>query len=261
MSDPTPLGATSSPSRGIVTPEGVVLEFETAGVASRGIAFLIDLALQLTVLLVVLIGLAITVGNASGGETLFVVVLLLVSFAVLFGYPAAMETFWNGRTLGHAALGLRVVTTDGAPTRFRHSAIRSIFRVVEGIVLFGAPAVIAMIFTPRDQRLGDLVAGTIVLRERSSSRLPIPVSFPPPPGWDAYVASLDVSAVTAEQYAIVRSFLLRVDELLPAARSQIAVRLANPLAVRMRHRPPPQVAPEIFLVCTAAAYQRRHASG
>lgn len=254
------MAAPASPTRGIVTPEGVVLEFETAGVASRGIAFALDLLLQLVVLLVVFVGLAITVGNASGGETLFIVVTLLVSFLVLFGYPAAMETFWNGRTLGHAAMGLRVVTTEGAPVRFRHAAVRAIFRVIEGIALVGAPAVLAITFMPRDQRLGDLVAGTLVLRERSSSRLPVPVAFAPPPGWEGYAASLDVSGVTAEQYALVRAFLLRVHELLPEARARLAVSLANPLAVRMRHQPPPQVPAELFLVCTAAAYQRRHAT-
>lgn len=247
----------ASDQRGIVTPEAVVLEFETAGVPSRGIGFLLDLLIQGVALLVVLIGLGITVGNASGGETLFIVVAMLVSFVVIFGYPAAMETLWNGRTIGHAVMGLRVVTREGAPVRFRHAAIRSIFRIVEGIMLFGAPAVLSMTFTPRDQRVGDLVAGTIVLRERSAARVPVPVSFPPPPGHEAYVASLDVSGVTADQYALIRSFLLRLNELVPRARAELAVRLANPLAVRMHHQPPPDVSPEFFLACTAAAYQAR----
>jgi uncharacterized RDD family membrane protein YckC len=247
--------------RGIVTPEAVVLEFETAGVASRGIGFILDLLLQGVVLLIILVGLGITLGNASGGETVFIIAVLLLGFVVLFGYPAVMETFWNGRTLGHAVMGLRVVTREGAPTRFRHAAIRSVFRVVEGIILFGAPAVLSMTFSPRDQRVGDLVAGTIVLRERSATRVPVPVSFPTPPGYEAYVASLDVSAVTPDQYAVVRSFLLRVGELSPVARAELAVHLANPLARRMNHSPPGYLPPELFLVCTAAAYQRRHAGG
>lgn len=246
-------------ARGIVTPEAVVLEFETAGVASRGIGFLLDLLLQAVVLFALLVGLGITVGNAGGGETIFIIATLLFGFLVLFGYPAVMETFWNGRTLGHAVMGLRVVTRDGAPTRFRHAAIRSVFRVVEGIILFGAPAILSMAFSPRDQRIGDLVAGTIVLRERTAASAPLPVVFPPPPGWEAYVASLDVSAVTPDQYAVVRSFLLRVNDLVPVARATLALHLANPLAVRMRHTPPAQVAPELFLVCAAAAYQQRHA--
>jgi uncharacterized RDD family membrane protein YckC len=254
----TTVGQVASEQRGIVTPEAVVLEFDTAGVASRGIGFILDLFLQAVVLGVMLIGLGITVGNGSGGETLFVVVVLLVAFVVLFGYPAAMETLANGRTVGHLVMGLRVVTREGAPVRFRHSAIRSIFRIVEGIVLFGAPAVLSMTFTPRDQRVGDLVAGTIVLRERSAARMPTPVAFAPPPGYEGYVASLDVSGITADQYALVRSYLIRLHELAPEARAELAVRLANPVALRMHHRPPPEVGPDFFLVCTAAAYQQHH---
>jgi uncharacterized RDD family membrane protein YckC len=246
--------------RGIVTPEAVVLEFETAGVSTRGIGFLIDLLLQGTVLFVLLIGLGIVLGNASGGETIFIIALIVLSFVVLFGYPAMMETFWGGRTLGHAAMGLRVVTREGAPTRFRHSAIRSIFRFIEGIVLAGAPAILSMTFTSRDQRLGDLVAGTIVLRERSSSRAPVPVQFAPPAGYEAYAASLDVSGITAEQYALVRAYLLRFYQLAPEARAALGLRLANPLAVRMHHAPPPMITPEVFLACAAATYQQRSAA-
>jgi uncharacterized RDD family membrane protein YckC len=246
-----------SQPRGVVTPEAVVLEFDTAGVGSRGVGFIIDLLLQLVVLGVVLIALAIVVGAASGGETLAIVVAIISALLIVIGYPAVMETFWGGRTLGNAALGLRAVTLEGAPTRFRHAIIRSIFRAIEGIVLLGGPAVLAMTFTSRDQRFGDLVAGTIVVRERSASKHAYAVRFPPPYGYESYVGSLDVGRLTEEQYALIRSYLLRSNELTPAARTAIAVRLANPVASTLSHTPPPMVSPDMFLACVAAAYQSR----
>jgi hypothetical protein len=153
---------------------------------------------------------------------------------------------------------VRVVTSEGGPIRFRHAAIRGIFGLVEIWIFLGSIAIVSMIATQRNQRIGDLVAGTIVLRERSAAGPGVAVSFPTPHGYEAYVASLDVSPLSPEQYSVIRSFLMRVLQLSWPARSALAVRLANPTAVLMRHTPPPQVGPELFLVCVAAAYQQRH---
>ena len=112
---------------------------------------------------------------------------LVLTFLILVGYPIAMETLWNGRTLGKAAMGLRVVTQEGGPIRFRHAAIRGIFGLIEIWIFLGSIAVVAIIFSKRNQRVGDMVAGTIVLRERSVASPGVAVSFPPPPGYEAYV--------------------------------------------------------------------------
>ena len=82
-------------------------------------------------------------------------------------------------------------------------------------------------------------------------------TFHPPPGWEPYTDGLDVAAVTPEQYGLVRSFLLRANDLSPGARYQLALDLANPLSGVLHHQPPPGVQPEAFLRCLAAAYQRR----
>jgi uncharacterized RDD family membrane protein YckC len=245
---------------GIVTPEAVVLEFDTAGAGSRVLAELLDASLQLLALFLVVFASSVFF-SAVGGEFAWVgiVVLLIASFAVIIGYPIAMETLWNGRTLGKAALGVRVVTVEGGPIRFRHAAIRGFIGLGEIWVFSGVPALVSIILSKRNQRLGDMVAGTLVLRERMASKRPTAVYFGPPPGMEAYVGSLDVGALTTAQYGAVRSFLVRVTELTPAARAALAVRLANPVAVEMHHTPPPMVSPELFLVCVAAAYQRRHA--
>lgn len=244
---------------GIVTPEAVLLEFETAGVGSRTVAEVLDLLVQFGVLLALTLVLSLaSTGGLDVGQTLAIVLVLLMVFLVLVGYPVAMETLWNGRTLGKAAMGLRVVTSEGGPVRFRHAAIRGIFGLVEIWVFIGSIAVVSMLVTQRNQRVGDLVAGTIVVRERSAAGPGVAVRFPVPSGFESYVASLDVTPLIAEQYSVVRSFLMRVLELSPHARAALAVRLANHTASLLRHTPPPTVGPELFLVCVAAAYQRRH---
>lgn len=244
--------------RGIVTPEGVVLEFEEAGVGSRILAITLDLLVQFVVLMAFLFALGIASIDQSVPESVVVIVVVVAVFAVLFGYPVALETLTRGRTLGKMALGLRVVTAEGAPVQFRHAAIRAGLGLVDFyIVPGGVVAMTAVLLSRRGQRLGDLVAGTIVMRERQAGADAASYQFPPPQGYEGYVATLDVSNLGDERYAVVRSFLLRVWDLTPEARQATATRLATAVAGHLRHRPPPDVHPEWFLACVAAAYQAR----
>ncbi len=240
----------------IVTPEAVLLEFDTAGAGSRAAGELLDVLLQFFVL--GLVGGAAGAASSYVGHTAAAVIALVMVLLVLVGYPVVSETLWNGRTLGKAALGLRVVTVEGGPVRFRHSAIRGIVGLFEIYVTLGSVALFTIIFSRLDQRVGDHMAGTIILRERSApGHQAMAVTFPTPYGLEGYVAALDVVALTAEQYGVIRSFLLRVLELSPEARWSVAVKLANATALGLRLQPPPGVSPEIFLACVAAAYQRR----
>ena len=241
-------------TRGIVTPEAVVLEFDAAGVASRVVARVIDLA--------VLLAAAYLVGSVVGVLIISVpeaatVVGILFGAVLLLGYPVVMESF-GGRTVGKMALGLRVVTVEGAPSSFRHAALRGLTGLVEVYATLGAIAATSALATRRSQRFGDLAAGTMVVRDRIPGARALAVAFPPPAGCEAYVAALDVSAVTDAEYGVLRSFLLRVFELTPGARASLAVRLADPTAARMHHTPPAWMGPEVFLACVASAYQLRH---
>ncbi|MEA3077215.1 MAG: hypothetical protein QOF60_2123 [Actinomycetota bacterium] len=236
-----------------------MLEFETAGMPSRLLAASIDLVVQMVLVIAAVTGGLGLESLGVGAGALGAVTLYLAFFLILLGYPALLETLWRGRTLGKAALGLRVVTVEGAPIRFRHAAIRSMFALVEKFSLSGLIGIIAILVTRRNQRLGDLVAGTIVLRERSGAGRPQAMAFLPPPGLESYTSSLDVSALGHSDYAAVRGFLLRVGSLTPAARWSLATAIATPLRDRLRTTPPTGVYPETFLACVAAAYQRRNA--
>jgi uncharacterized RDD family membrane protein YckC len=247
----------TAPYRSIVTPEAVVLDLRPAGIASRALARVIDFAIQGALIVALLV--ATGVGATFLPSWSSVVIAVVGVAAIVFAYPAVFEAAWQGRTPGKSAMGLRVYTDEGTPIGWLHAFIRSLLQVVDFFLLPGGMfAVLSALFTARSQRLGDLVAGTLVLRERSAEPAPAPVSFPTPPGWEAYGASLDVGAVSSSQYRLVRSFLLRVHDLSPAARASLALRLAERTSEVMRHQPPPGIHPELFLLCVAVAYQRRH---
>lgn len=242
--------------RGIVTPEAVVLEFDTAGIASRALARAIDGAVQGVMLFALIV---LTVG-ALGGEGWIALVLVITGVAfVVLGYPIVCEVAMRGRSPGKAALGLRVVTIEGAPVAPRHAFIRATIGLVDFLLVPGGfVAVVVSLFSPRSQRLGDVFAGTIVLRERTASAPATAVWFNPPVGLEGYTATLDVSAVTDAQFGLVRSFLLRLPHLSPEARASLSVRLATPLTTAMAHQAPPGLYADQFLQCVAVAYQRRH---
>jgi uncharacterized RDD family membrane protein YckC len=253
------VGMAQVESARMVTPEAVALEFRTANLGSRILAYLLDMVLVSVGVLVGLLAVAL-IGQASHVVVPDWVALTIVLVLVpgwWLGYFIAFETLWRGRTPGKAALGLRVVTKEGAPVRFRHAAIRALLGLVDFFVLGGFIAVVFILLTRDNQRLGDLVAGTLVLRERSALAAPAPVSFAPPPGLEAYVATLDPSGVGTEEYLAVRTFLLRAASLPPGPRSALALQLANPLAARLRPPPPAGISPELYLHCVAAAYQQR----
>jgi uncharacterized RDD family membrane protein YckC len=240
----------------IITPEAVVLDFERAGVASRTLA----MALDVLALIVIWLLLALTTALVFGFEgTGAAVGYVIASLAIVFAWFCGFETLWRGRTPGKAALGLRVVGADGTPIRFQQAFLRATLGLVDFLLIpVGFVAVVSILLSPRDQRLGDMAAGTLVVRERSAQSYVAPAWFPPPPGYEGYAASLDVTALDEDSYGLVRSYLLRMPELAPGARDHLAVRLANPLAVRMGHTPPRGVPPQAFLACLAAAWQRAH---
>jgi uncharacterized RDD family membrane protein YckC len=241
---------------GIVTPEAVLLEFAVAGLGSRSLAFLIDLGIRAALLWLVFLGTA--AGGIVVDDTVLVVISIAAVFAALLVYPALTETVWNGRTPGKMAMGLRVVTIEGAPVRFRHAAIRSALGIVDFLLGAGTLAILSALATRQSQRLGDLAAGTIVIRERQVRTDSRPVAFSPPPGWEAYTSALDVSRLRGDAYVLVRAFLLRVHELEPAARRERAASLAERVAAAIDVPLHPGTDPEAFLVAVAAAHQARH---
>lgn len=243
-----------SSQSGIVTPEAVVLDFERAGVASRSLAILIDLG-ALSMAWGILLALAIQIFGSFEG-VVGAVVALFSSTALYLVWFAGFET-WFQRTPGKAALGLRVVGVDGTPARFHQTFLRAVIGIFEILMALGALAVVVALLSGRDQRLGDMAAGTVVVRQRAPAYPVASARFVPPYGFEGYSSSLDVNGMKERHYELLRRFLLRSHQLAPGARVQVAVALANPLSLALRHNPPP-MHPEMFLICVAAAWQRAH---
>lgn len=263
--DPTFGGGPLQGAPAIVTPDAVGLDVEVATVGTRGIAYIIDLAIFGVVLFFLSLTQAVLGGAGFVPGWLAIAILLVLTFAWQFGYPIGFETLWRGRTPGKAVMGLRVVTVEGGPIRFRHAAIRAVIGIVELLSTMGVPAILTCLTSSRSQRLGDMAAGTIVVRSRARRAIGVPTAevWYPPRGLEAYVAQLDVSAIGSQEYALIRETLRRGAQLPP----QIAAKVSDDLAVQIRDRvqpaPPPGCPPEVFLTAVAAAVQqrRRHVVG
>lgn len=236
---------------GTVTPEAVVLELPTAGVATRTFARLVDLVVQVVVALLLSTVLLLPVGVSP---TLVGLVVVVTSLLVV---PVVMEVLSHGRSVGKAMFGLRVVGADGSPVATRQSTVRGLVGLVDFYLSLGFLAVVTAMFSPVSQRSGDMAAGTVVIRSRPSSATEVPIAFHPPRGYERYVSTLDVGALADEDFSLVRSFLLRVAQLAPVARRSVAAELAEGVCSRIRHVPPAPIDAELFLVCVASAYQLR----
>jgi uncharacterized RDD family membrane protein YckC len=258
-------GETEHPSAvvnrsGIVTPDAVGLDLQIATLGSRGAAYLLDLVIFLTVLGLLSAGQAL-LGAAGFVPGWFGIALLLVfAFLWQFGYPIGFEVLNRGRTPGKAALGLRVVTVEGAPVRLRHATIRATVGVLELLGTTGGIAVVSSFASERSQRLGDMAAGTLVVRERRGGGSPAVETFLAPAGLEAYAARLDVSGLRASDYATIRETLRRARELPSPVRAQLTSELAHRFMGRVQPPPPANGSAEQFLTCLAAAVQSRRAS-
>jgi uncharacterized RDD family membrane protein YckC len=250
----------------VATPEGVTLEATLAGAGSRFVAGVIDQALRwsLLIALVLLGGVlgesAIGDGDLSGAAIAGIVV---VVFLVQFGYDVLFETLAAGRTPGKRWTGLRVVRMGGAPVGFLASCLRNVLRIVDSLPGFYLVGILFVLFTKHNQRLGDLAAGTIVVRERRQ-RTALPAGTaagaggpaPAPAPAPADLALYDVSAVSAEELATVRRFLDRRATLTPEARSRLAGEMATRLGPKVVG-PPRHWEHEAFLEHLVAAKAAR----
>jgi len=186
----------------IATPEGVSLELVLAGVGSRFVARLLDTLIQ--VVIIIALALIAYVTSAPGFVRAIATVLI---FLVLFGYDIPFEVLNRGRTIGKIAAGIRVVGARGEPIGFLPSAIRNIMRIVDFLPGLYVTGVASMVATRRDQRLGDLAAGTFVVRDRFpglSGGAVAPATVPV-----ASVATWDVSAIDPTDLATIHQFLER----------------------------------------------------
>ncbi|MFS8204388.1 RDD family protein [Streptomyces sp. CWNU-52B] len=237
----------------LVTGEAVALELRPAKLPSRVLAVVLDLVVAVAAYVAVMI--ALVLSTAALDEAAQAAVSIAAFLLLLVGGPIAVETLSHGRSLGKLACGLRVVRDDGGPIRFRHALVRGAVGVVEILMTFGVVACVASLVSARGRRLGDVFAGTLVVRERIPTGR---TSFvPPPPPWLAgRFSALDLSGVPDGLWLAVRQYLTRMQQLDPQIGWAMAQRLAADVAERTGTPAPPGVPPAAFL---AAVMQERQA--
>jgi uncharacterized RDD family membrane protein YckC len=235
----------------VLIPERVSLEYDIAGLGSRGVAVLIDTAIQVGVLVVVaaIIGAAGAlisrnggIGLPDGADTLVFGLAALVLFLVANGYYVLFEIVWNGQTPGKRAVGVRVIRESGYAVRASDAIVRNLVRIVDWLPLAYGLGVTTMLFNSRFRRLGDLAAGTIVIREAPS--LPVGSASALSATTDAAPKVLLASA----DAILLRDFLVRRHELESAPRRQLATDLASSISRRYGlAADPSHTSPEQFI--------------
>ncbi len=222
----------------IETPEQVALEFPLAGVGSRFLAVSIDTLLQFLIGLVILAAVSGTWSllGRSGSGPWFLAVIVITVFLLFYGYFMGFEAFWHGQTPGKRLIGLRVLSVTGRPARIDEAILRNLLRIVDQLPGIYAIGIVTMLVSSRNQRLGDLAAGTVVVHEKALSVPVLTVATPPAGvGWSGAPALRGGTAAGRD---------------VPAAAPRAASRAS---ARRMRERSPIGCA-------SASAHRRRHSS-
>jgi uncharacterized RDD family membrane protein YckC len=239
----------------LITGDAVVLELRVAKLASRGVAMLLDVLLQGVLLLIIF---AVLVFTGSTMDNSLSLTLMLIAFVlVLLGYPVVFETLSRGRTLGKMALGLRVVRADGGPIRFRHALTRGLCGVLVDFWLLGflgSIAVIVSLVSRDGKRVGDYLAGTVVIRERvpeagSASLITMPLPLA------QWASQLDLTGLPNDLALAIRQYLGRMGELRPEAAAALGYGLAEQVGRAIGAPPPPGV--PIWAYLSAVLAERR----
>lgn len=231
----------------IRTPENVTFEFELAGVASRALAWVIDVVVMFVLIAVSvqLIGQLVTVAGGFAAALLFIAI-----FLVQWWYGALLEWWWGGQTVGKRIVGLRTLSEHGVRIGFLQSVIRNLVRMIDllpGLYLVGGTSALV---DGHARRLGDLAAGTIVVRER---RTPAPsVVVPHSERYNSFVddpsIALAVRRITAPERDAMVALSLRREQLPIAVRRELFARLAAHLEDRVGIARPPFFSEEKYVL-------------
>jgi uncharacterized RDD family membrane protein YckC len=216
----------------IETPEQMPLEFAIAGIGSRFLAMAIDTLIQ-TGAAVVIVGIVILLGVTgvlsgplSGGGTWVLAGVLAAIFVLYFGYFAVFEIVWNGQTPGKRRVGLRVIKDSGRPLTAAETIGRNFMRILDQLpFLYGLGMLVAML-NRQNKRIGDFVAGSIVIRETPFAEMR-PAWQTAPDQNQAAPGTLGTGRISIDTLTIIEAFLQRRYELTPDVRSRMASEILN----------------------------------
>ncbi|WP_298253487.1 RDD family protein [uncultured Arthrobacter sp.] len=238
----------------VVTGEAVVLELRPAGFAARGLSAMIDILAQLALAILLLL----LIGNVFGGAldtVLTTALLLVVVLLLLVVLPVTVETLTRGKSLGRLVMGLRIVRDDGGAVRFRQAFIRALVAVLEIYLLAGSLAFLVSLFNERSKRLGDLLAGTYAMRERTL--VPARAIVTVPPALQQWSRTADIGRLPDPLARRMSQFLAQAPRLTPGARQALSLDLATEAERYVFPGPPAATPPEEFLRAVIASRRDR----
>jgi len=248
----------------IETPEHVVFHYELAGVMSRILAATLDAAAQFLIALVIILGGAVVMGASASDfvqpdlSMASMAVIVLLIFVDIWAYPILFEVFMRGRTPGKAALKIRVIREGGYALTPGDVIVRNLLRVVDFLPFAYGIGLIVMCLNSRYKRVGDFVAGTLVIRDApvEPMRAPAPRPLRSPafsdPGTVDALRRAGVHQLPQDQVALVESFLERRLALDSKARRNLARKIAGPISERFQV---PMQEPERFLQDVLKAFR------
>lgn len=250
---PRPLRGGVGDEVSFVTGEAVLIDIPPAPVPQRVVSGLIDLVAYVALLILAIWFLFTQLSWLSGASAS--AASLVTVIGCLFIAPMTIETLTRGRSLGKVIMSLRTVRDDTGPIIFRHAFVRALLGMIEIFGFSGVPALIAALCTTRAKRLGDLAAGTYVVRlERLR---PIPAAPPMPVPLASWAASGDIAPLPDGLAVSIRQFLLRRGQLAPQARARLAHTLMVQVAPRVSPPPPADAPVEAVLTAVLAETRRR----
>src|SRR5712691_7896303 len=210
----------------VETPDHIVLRYDLAGAGNRGFAAVLDFAVASLIVFAALMLLSFAASET--GDVLYILggVEVIVTLVLIWSYFILLEWLWNGQTSGKRVYKLRVINEDGSPARFTAVLIRNLLRLVDFLPAFYGVGVLVIVLSPKSQRLGDLAAGTYVVRaprpqiDWFSLRTVTPLGA----GLTA-----ETRRMPGDAQRLVREFVAREAQLAPAERSRIAAIIAAKL--------------------------------
>jgi uncharacterized RDD family membrane protein YckC len=243
----------------LLSPEKVYLNLNLAGVGSRFVALFIDSIFQGLLMVFVIFGFIYSDAGINSlvpgalPEWWIIVILLLFGFVIFYGYFVFFETIWNGQTPGKRLLKLRVVQENGSSVTFIKVLIRNILRIIDSLPTAYAIGIISILISKKNQRLGDLAAGTVIIREdveAAPAAIDFAVSEAP---WSG-VARLHLHEIREEEFATLKKYLLRRESLPEDETQDFEQKLALFFSRKLGLTPEEIGSPSEFLKQVAAMY-------
>ena len=235
----------------VLTPEYVEFDFVLAGLYSRFLAWLIDALIVFTASMVAFFLIFIPLQLVEGIATfLFIVVYFLIDW----GYGITLETWWSGQTVGKRVMGLRVIQESGVRIGFYQAVLRNLARPVDRLPFLYLVGGTVALFARSHQRLGDMLAGTVVIRER---KLKVPSSVSQPEGETSLLSDPQFRAKAAklppEDQEILFNAALRREELSMEARLKLFAALSERMQEEHAFHRPEHLSDEKLVLLIAAA--------